>query len=96
MHAVVRSYSGTGAEELFDLLEAHKVEIESLLRSVTGLVSYTLVRTDGGGVTITVCRDKAGTDESIKLARNWVMTNASGLGAHPPSISEGRVVLHAT
>lgn len=96
MHAVVRSYSGPGAKELFDLLESNKAEVESLLRSVTGLVSYTLVRTDGGGVTITVCRDKAGTDESIELARNWVMKNASGMGAHPPAISEGRVVLHAT
>ena len=96
MHAVVRNYSGTGAEKLFDLLEAQKVEVEGLLRSVTGFVSYTLVRTDGGGVTITVCQDKAGTDESIALARDWVTKNASDLGASPPSISEGRVVIHAT
>lgn len=96
MHAVIRNYSGKGAEELFDLLEARKAEVEGLLRSVTGFVSYTLVRTDEGGATITVCRDKAGTDESIELARDWIKKNASALGTSPPSVSEGRVVIHAT
>jgi hypothetical protein len=32
MHAVVRNYSGAGAKELFDLLEARKGEVESLIR----------------------------------------------------------------
>jgi hypothetical protein len=34
MHAVVRSYSGPGARELFDLLEARKDDVESVIRSV--------------------------------------------------------------
>lgn len=61
-----------------------------------GFVSYALVLTDAGDATITVCRDKAGTDESIELARDWVLKNASDLGVSQASISQGRVVLHAT
>ena len=96
MHAVIRSYSGTGAKALFDLLEERKAEVEGLIRSAAGFVSYTLMRTADGGATVTVCQDKAGTDESVQLARNWISENASGLGANPPAVSEGTVVIHAT
>jgi len=49
MHTVVRSFSGKGAKELFDLLEKNKADVEKTLRSVKGLVSYTLVRSTDGG-----------------------------------------------
>ena len=94
MHAVVRSYTGTGAKELFGLLESRKAEVEDIMRSVAGLVGYTLMRTDDGGVTVTVCQDKAGTDQSLQLARDWIRDNAADLGASPPTVSEGPVVLH--
>lgn len=94
MHAVVRSYSGSGAKELFDLLEQRKAEVESIIRSVTGFVAYSLVRTDDGGVTVTVCQDKAGTDESLQVARDWIRENASDLGTSPPAVAEGSVIVH--
>ncbi len=94
MHAVVRNYSGSGANELFDLLEQRLAEVESLIRAVQGFVAYSLIRTDDGGVTVTVCQDKAGTDESIQLARDWIRQNASDLNTSPPVVSEGSVVLH--
>jgi hypothetical protein len=64
MHAVIRTYTGSGATELFDRIVAARDEVQSLIQGVQGFVSYTLVRTGDGGVTITVCQDKAGTDES--------------------------------
>ena len=94
MHAVVRTYSGHGARALFDLLEQRKDEVESIIRAVPGLQSYTLVSTGDGGATITVCQDKAGTDESLRIARDWIQENASDLGTSPPAVTEGPVVLH--
>lgn len=94
MHAVVRTYAGQGAKELFDLLEKRKSDVENLIRSVSGFHAYSLIRTDDGGVTVTVCQDKAGTDESVRLARDWIKENASDVGASPPAVSEGPVVLH--
>lgn len=94
MHAVIRSYSGSGANALFDLLEERKAEVESVIRSVTGFLSYSLIRTDDGGVTVTVCQDKAGTDESLQVARDWIQQNAADLHANPPAVSQGNVVLH--
>ena len=93
MHAVVRTYSGAGSKQLFDTLTERKAEVEAVLRSVPGLVSYTMVRSGDGGVTVTVCQDKAGTDESLRVARDWIQKNASGTGASPPAVSEGTVVL---
>ena len=93
MHAVIRNYSGSGAKELFGLLETRKEEVESIIRGVSGFVAYTLIRTDNGGVTVTVCHDKAGTDESLQVARDWIQQNASDLSASPPVVSEGSVVL---
>ena len=63
MYAVVRTYSGPGAKELFDLLEKRKAE-GAVIRSVPGLVSYTLVRSQEGGMAVTVCEDKADTPRS--------------------------------
>ena len=72
MHAVVRTYSGEGAKELFDLLEKRKSDVESLIGTVKGFVSYSLVRTADGGISVTVCQDKAGADDSVQKAKDWI------------------------
>jgi hypothetical protein len=93
MHAVVRTYSGEGASQLFDILEARKSDVQSTLQKVSGMVSYTLLRTGDGGMSITVCSDKAGTDESLRVARDWIKNNASNVTTSPPKITEGTVIV---
>jgi hypothetical protein len=96
MHAVVRTYTGPGARQLFDVLEANKADIHSTLQKVPGMVSYTLLRQDDGGMSVTVCADKAGTDESLRVARDWIRNNASNVDASPPDVSEGMVIVQIT
>jgi hypothetical protein len=43
-------------------------------------------------MTVTVCEDKAGTDESSRRAAAWVKENVSAM-ANPPVITEGSTVL---
>ncbi len=93
MYAVVRSYSGEGAPELFEQLEQRNDEIEELIGGVPGFVSYTAFRSDEGGSTVTVCQDKDGTDESSRRAAEWVKANI-GASANPPVIREGGTVAH--
>ena len=95
MYAVVRTYSGNGAKELFDVLEKRKTEVESVIRPVKGFVSYTLARSGDGGFSVTVCQDKAGTDESVQVAREWVAKNAGNTGVGAPKVSEGQVIIQA-
>ena len=94
MHAVLRNYSGTGTNALFDVIERNKAEVEKVIRPIKGFVSYSLVRTSKGGFSVTVCQDKAGTDESIRAARDWIAKNAGKTGAAAPTVSEGTVMLH--
>ena len=93
MHAVVRTYSGAGAKQLFDVLEAQKAGVEAALQKVPGLVSYTLLRNGDGGMSVTVCTDKAGADESLKVARDWIQKNASNVHASPPVVADGSVIV---
>jgi hypothetical protein len=92
MYAVVRTYSGAGATELFDLLGQREEDVRALITGVPGFVTYTAVRSGEGGVTVTVCEDKEGTDESSRRAAEWVRENVSTT-ADPPAITEGDTLL---
>jgi hypothetical protein len=54
---------------------------------------YSLLRTADGGASVTVCQDKTGTDESLRVAREWIQKNASSISAGAPAVSEGSVIL---
>lgn len=98
MDVVIRIYSGKGSNDLFALLENNKSGIEEMMRSIKGFESYTLARStnDDGGVSITVCQDKAGTDESVRLAKDWISKNSGGVHASPPAVLAGSVIIHAS
>lgn len=94
MQVVIREYSGKGAKELFDVLEKNKADVENLIRTVKGLVSYTLARSGDGGFSVTICQDQAGIDESIQKARDWIAKNAAQTGASAPRVSNATVITH--
>jgi hypothetical protein len=98
MDVVVRTYTGKGVKELFSLLEQRKADVEKLMRSVKGFESYTLARSsDGeGGMSMTVCQNKAGTEESVRLAKDWIAKNAANIGVGAPKVSTGTIIIHAT
>ena len=93
MYAAVRTYSGPGAKELFDLLEQRKAEVEAVIRTLPGLVSYTLVRSAEGGIAVTVCEDRAAAEESTRIAKEWIKQHASELGSNLPEVDLGSVLV---
>ena len=97
MDVVVRTYSGKGSKELFSVLEKHKADIERMLRTVQGFESYTLARSSesDGGLSMTVCQDKAGIDESNRMAKEWIAENAAGISVDAPKVSLGTIIIHA-
>jgi|ERR1041384_6786963 len=98
MDVVVRTYTGKGSKELFSLMEQRKVDVEKLMRSVKGFESYTLARSGNGegGMSMTVCQDKAGTEESVRVAREWIAKNAASINVDAPKVSVGSIIVHAT
>lgn len=93
MYVVVRRYSGASA--LVDAMIARKDEVTALLTGVPGFKAYYAVRSGEGGVTtITVCDDKAGTDESTRRAGAWVRENMAGASIGAPEVSEGEAYIN--
>ncbi|MDP8922354.1 MAG: hypothetical protein M3O34_05690 [Chloroflexota bacterium] len=93
MYAVVRRYTGGG--QLADALTQRRQEVVDLLRGVPGFRAYYALRANDGTVaTITVCDDQAGTQESTRLAAEWVRQNMSGASISPPEVTEGETFLN--
>jgi hypothetical protein len=91
MYMVIRSYSGDGASTLFDLILERESEVKDLITAVPGFISYTAFRNGDGGTTVTMCEDKAGTDETSRRAADWVRDNAPKKVS--PAITEGTAFL---
>jgi hypothetical protein len=92
MYVVVRKYSGSGASELFDLIEQRSDDAKEVIATTPGFINYAAFREGDGGTTVTSCQDKAGADESSKRAADWVGENATA-SVDPPQITEGSALL---
>jgi hypothetical protein len=75
-----------------DLVMKNKDEVEKLIRGVNGLVRWLLIKTGDGWMTATVCQDKTGCDESMRIARDWITKNAAHTGVAAPQITQGEVL----
>ena len=93
MHTVIRHYSGAGAPELADQISELSDVVEAEIRSVSGVISYYLVRTVDGCISITICEDKVAADESVRVASEFVRENCTAQ-ASPPVVSEGETMIH--
>jgi len=91
MHAVVRRYDNASA--LGQALIDRQREVTDLISSVPGFVTYYVVQDDDMLATVTVCQDKAGTDESTRRAAEWVRANLPDARIGVPQVSEGEVFL---
>ena len=91
MYVTIRRYKNAGA--LGDAMSSNSGSVKDLISRVPGFVSYYGSR-DGDTVTsITVCSDKAGCDETTRLAGEWVKENVkSPISA--PEVSGGSVFLN--
>ena len=94
MYATVRSYTGTPG--LADALVKNEGEVRDLITGIDGFRAYYLVKTsDDEAVSISVYDDRSGTDESTRMAREWVQANLPDLAVSPPQVLAGEVVIQA-
>lgn len=93
MYVTVRKY--TGASDLIDVLVKNESEVRRLIREIDGFHAYYLVKTEDGGVSVSVFADQRGAEESNRVAADWIRANAAGVTATPPEVSAGEVVIMA-
>ena len=55
---------------------------------------YALDAGDGRFVTVSVFEDRAGAEESTRMAENWIRQNAASLLPDPPEVLQGEVRAH--
>ena len=95
MYASVRRYTGLGPG-MFEELDRRRADLEAWVRTFPGLVQWYLFRTPDGMTTITLSRDQAGADASVRLAADWIKANMPSFMPQPPEVSSGEVTLQVT
>ena len=89
MHAAIRKYRVTDADELVRRVEAEFVD---RVKGVDGFVGYYVVDAgDGTVASITVGETEAAVEESTNVARDWVGESAAELVEGAPDVTAGEV-----
>lgn len=94
MYAVIRKYQfdQRNSEEI-----DHKVreDFVPLLKKAPGFVAYYWLDTgEGSGASLTVFQDRAGAEESVGIAANFVREHLAGVTVSSPEIMQGEVQAH--
>jgi hypothetical protein len=95
MYAVIRRYQfdPKSSEEISRRIREGFIP---LLRKTPGFVAYHWLDTGNGvGASMGVFEDKAGTEESVRLAAAFVQQHLAGLLGKPEVITQGEVKAHA-
>ena len=94
MYAVVRHYhfKKEDSEKIDKLIQEGFVP---LLKAAQGFVRYYWLDTgEGEGASLSVFNDKAGADESVRLAADFVREHMSTLLIQKPEVIEGPIKAH--
>ncbi len=94
MYAVIRHYhfKQEDGKKIDQLVQEILVPI---LKNAKGFVRYYWLDTGAGeGASLSVFQDKAGADESMLLAADFVKKNLSGITIQKPEVIEGLIKAH--
>jgi hypothetical protein len=91
MFASIRKYNG--APLMVDELLKKQDEIHAVLKPVKGFQSYYLLKTSDGAVSMTVCEDRLGVEESNRVAANWLKDKLPTFATRPPEITTGELLM---
>jgi len=94
MYAVIRRYSGVA--RLIRELESKQDDVKKVLGGVPGFISYYAMRDGAALATITICQDRAGTEESSRTTAAWVRENLPGVRVNAPEAYGGEVFITLT
>jgi hypothetical protein len=92
MFATVRSYAASGG--LGDALVENESAIRDLISGIDGFRAYYFVRGEGhAAASVSVFDDRAGADESNRLAAEWIAENLPDVAISAPSVTAGEVAV---
>jgi hypothetical protein len=89
MFASIRKYNA--APTMVDELVKHQDEIKSALRPIPGFHAYYLLKTSDGAISLTVCEERVGAEESNRVASTWLKDKLPTFATRAPEITTGEV-----
>lgn len=93
MYAAIRNYPDAVPNVVAEI-KAREPSLSDAMKAIDGIVDYHLVETpDGRVVTIGLFADRAGADESTRVAGMWVKENIPEWVPNPPTVTQGTVAL---
>jgi hypothetical protein len=94
MYAAVRHYH-FNAKDSAEIDRRVREDFVPLIKKAKGFVRYYWLDTGKGeGVSLSVFKDKAGADESVRLAADYVKNHMSKFVIAKPEVIEGPVKAH--
>ena len=90
MHATIRLYPGMAGQS--GRFAAHRVELEKVMQSVPGLLSFHLIETAEGVAIVTLCHDRGGSDEAARRLLQWTDERVPDLAHREPLVVGGEVI----
>lgn len=92
MYCVVRQYKMKSPEEIDTLVDQVRTGFLPIISKAPGFIGYTVAHSEQDElITTGFFQDRAGADESIRLAADWVRENVSSAVDGPPKVTEGEV-----
>ena len=79
---------------MVDELVKKQDEIKTILQPVSGFHAYYLLKTSDGAISLTVCENKAGAEESNRVAATWLKDKLPTFATRAPEITTGEVRIH--
>ena len=93
MHMVIRRFT-VARSDTNEIARNVREGFIPIIRQASGFRGYYLLDTLGGVmVTVSIFETRAGAEESIRLAANWVDENLSHYISDPPEITAGEIVV---
>jgi hypothetical protein len=92
MYAVIRRYED--AAKLIDIMERKPHEVDRVIASVPGFVAYHAIKSADTLVTISVCQEQSGTEETTRRAAEWVRANLEPGDVGAPEVTSGEAFIN--
>ncbi len=94
MHAAIRQYQ-VDPGSVDEIRRGVNEGLLPKIKEVYGYQAYYAVDAGGGRIaSVSVFEDRAGAEESTRLAADYIRQNMASLFPNPPEVLEGEVVVH--
>ena len=94
MHAAMREYQ-VDPGSVDEITRGVNEGLLPTIKEVYGFQAYYVVDAGGGRIaSVSVFEDRAGAQESTRLAADWIRENMASLFPNPPEVLQGEVVVH--